>query len=355
MHILPAVIPILANVIEERAALIGLFESILVFIQGHIVASWGLAIVGLTVLVRAVMMPATFSQFRSMRKMQVHAPQLKAIKEKYKDDKQRQNEETTKTCQDGDQSLRLALPPPQQLLGVHLALLHAAHRPQEAHLRAGAEGPWHREHEGDRKSHLRSGCPALVSFLFVPDITARATGVVLVVLILLYVGSQIVSTLLMSASAEPSQRWMMLALPLFFVVILFRYPAGLLVYWITTNLWTIAQGYFVRRSIGPHPPTGPPIKASPRRIVQWKGYDRRREGRRSADACVARRRRRSRSAAAAPQEEETLGAPAMSGSRPRTAGCGGRPGRAADRAAGGGGRRSGTGLRGERRGRGATC
>ena len=97
MHILPAVIPILANVIEEAfSPLIGLFESILVFIQGHIVASWGLAIVGLTVLVRAVMMPATFSQFRSMRKMQVHAPQLKAIKEKYKDDKQRQNEETMK-------------------------------------------------------------------------------------------------------------------------------------------------------------------------------------------------------------------------------------------------------------------
>ena len=77
---------------------------------------------------------------------------------------------------------------------------------------------------------------------------------VLVVLIVLYVASQLGSTLLMSASAEPSQRWMMIALPLFFVVILFRYPAGLLLYWIVTNLWTVAQGYFVRRSIGAPPP-----------------------------------------------------------------------------------------------------
>jgi YidC/Oxa1 family membrane protein insertase len=47
---------------------------------------------------------------------------------------------------------------------------------------------------------------------------------------------------------------MMLVLPLVIVAFLFRYPAGLLVYWITTNVWTIVQQYFIRRRIGPAPP-----------------------------------------------------------------------------------------------------
>jgi YidC/Oxa1 family membrane protein insertase len=46
---------------------------------------------------------------------------------------------------------------------------------------------------------------------------------------------------------------MMLLLPLIFVVILYRYPAGLLVYWITTNLWTIGQQYLIRRRLPPPP------------------------------------------------------------------------------------------------------
>ena len=76
----------------------------------------------------------------------------------------------------------------------------------------------------------------------------------LVVLILLYVGSQVFSTLIATATADPTQRRMVLLLPLVFVVILYRYPAGLLVYWITTNLWTIGQQYLIRRHMGPAPP-----------------------------------------------------------------------------------------------------
>src|SRR5205085_8384012 len=95
-------------------------------------------------------------------------------------------------------------------------------------------------------------------FLFLPDITDKATGAALIVLIVLYVGSQIASTLVATATADPTQRRLMLLLPIVFVVILYRYPAGLLVYWITTNLWTIGQQLVIRRHIGA--PAAPPGK-----------------------------------------------------------------------------------------------
>jgi YidC/Oxa1 family membrane protein insertase len=249
--------PILANIIQEAfSPLISLFEAILVFIHNHIVgASWGLAIVGLTVVVRAVMLPLTFSQFRSMRKMQLVAPELKALKEKYKDDKQRQSEEMMKLYREkGINPFASCLPLALQL-PVFISLFYMLRTDLKKHIC----GPALKAHgivtsKAIEKATCNQVAPHSAKFLFVPDITAKATGVVLVVLIVLYLASQVVSTLLMSASAEPSQRWMMLGLPLIFVVILFRYPAGLLIYWITTNLWTIVQGYLVRRSIGPPPP-----------------------------------------------------------------------------------------------------
>ncbi len=95
------------------------------------------------------------------------------------------------------------------------------------------------------KGLTETGCnvvaPGSAKFLFIPDITEKATGIALIVLILLYVGSQLGSTLVATATADPNQRRIMLLLPVVFVVILYRYPAGLLVYWITTNLWTVGQ------------------------------------------------------------------------------------------------------------------
>ena len=90
-------------------------------------------------------------------------------------------------------------------------------------------------------------------FLFIPDLTDKASGVVLVVLIILYVGSQLGSTLVMSSAAtmDPMQRRLMLFLPLVFVLFVFRFPAGVLVYWITTNFWTMGQQYIVRKRVGP--------------------------------------------------------------------------------------------------------
>src|ERR1700676_899766 len=94
--------PIFAtNFIEEAfSPLITLFESIMVFIHAHLVGgSWGLAIVGLTVVIRAALIPPTLRQLKSMQEMQRLAPQISELKAKYKEDKQRQQQEIMKFYQ----------------------------------------------------------------------------------------------------------------------------------------------------------------------------------------------------------------------------------------------------------------
>ena len=68
-------------------------------------------------------------------------------------------------------------------------------------------------------------------------------------LLVLYVGTQLVSGLVMSVTADKSQRTMMFVLPLIFVPFVISFPAGLILYWITTNFWTIGQQYAIQRII----------------------------------------------------------------------------------------------------------
>ena len=73
---------------------------------------------------------------------------------------------------------------------------------------------------------------------------------------MLYVGSQLFSTLLMSTTTDKTQRMIFLALPFVFVTFVIQFPAGLLVYWITTNIWTIVQQAIIRKRLGPLRPPG---------------------------------------------------------------------------------------------------
>jgi YidC/Oxa1 family membrane protein insertase len=271
--------PIFANIIEQAfSPLISLFESIMVFIHAHLVGgSWGLAIVGLTVLIRAILVPVTFRQLKSMQEMQRLAPQMKEIKDKYSEDKQRQQQEIMKFYKENKINPLASCLPFALQLPVFISLFYML----RTDLKFDICGPQLREHYTrelhrpiisnsqipEKAVHVmghtvagltETGCnvvyPGSAKFLFIPDITAKATGAVLIVLIALYIASQIVSTLMATASADPNQRRMMLLLPLVIVAFLFRYPAGLLVYWITTNVWTIVQQYFIRRRIGPASP-----------------------------------------------------------------------------------------------------
>jgi YidC/Oxa1 family membrane protein insertase len=275
--------PIFAtNIIEEAfSPLISLFETIMVFIHAHLVGgSWGLAIVGLTVLIRAVLVPLTFKQLRSMQEMQRMAPEINALKEKYKDDKQRQQQEIMKFYQENKINPLASCLPFLLQLPVFISLFYMLrtdlkfdicgqqlreyysrelHRP----ITKNSEIP---EHTVKVMGHTVKGltdvgcnvvAPGSAKFLFIPDITYKATGAVLIVLIAVYIGSQIASTLMATATADPNQRRLMLLLPLVIVAFLFQYPAGLLVYWITTNLWTIGQQYFIKQRMGPAPAKPP--------------------------------------------------------------------------------------------------
>jgi YidC/Oxa1 family membrane protein insertase len=77
---------------------------------------------------------------------------------------------------------------------------------------------------------------------------------VLAVLIVLYIGSQLLSTVLTPTTGDRNQRLLMYGLPFLFTFFIFSFPAGLLVYWITTNLWTVGQGYILRKKMGPMAP-----------------------------------------------------------------------------------------------------
>lgn len=267
--------PPIANVIEDAfSPLITLFEHIMVFIHDNIVGgSWGLAIVGLTVLIRAVLVPLTYRQLKGMQELQRYAPQLQALKEKYKEDKQRQQQEIMKFYQEHKINPLASCLPLLLQLPVFVSLFYMLRTDLKKHICGNQLVQYFNNHAATLAGKYKAGghietvghlpskfiadtscntvAPHSAKFLFLPDITNKATGAALVVLIVLYVGSQLASTFIATATADANQRRLMLLLPVVFVVILYRYPAGLLVYWITTNLWTIAQQYLIKRHMGP--------------------------------------------------------------------------------------------------------
>jgi GNAT superfamily N-acetyltransferase len=96
---------------------------------------------------------------------------------------------------------------------------------------------------------------------FVPDITKHAnshwSGYILLAI---YVLSQVASTYFMSGTMQKSQRYLMMILPFVFIPFIVRFPTGLVLYWMTTNLWTVGQGLITRRLI---PKVGAPSAATP--------------------------------------------------------------------------------------------
>jgi YidC/Oxa1 family membrane protein insertase len=247
-------VPITANILQP---LVDAFESVLKFFHDSVGASWGLSIILLTIVVRAALLPLAVKQFRSMQALQRIAPHLKVLQEKYKDDKQRLQQETMKFYQEHKVNPFASCLPLVAQLPVFLSLFYMLRKDLRHDICPDINPPY-------VTNPKPCGQTAESQFWFIHDITDKATGSVLVVLLVLYVGSQLVSSLLMmTATADKNQKIIMLVLPFLFVGFVFGFPAGLIMYWITTNIWTIGQQQFLRRVIGSNAPAPPPLPGSP--------------------------------------------------------------------------------------------
>jgi len=219
-------------------------KPVLIFIHDTLGVSWGFSIVMLTVCVRAALAPLMVKQFKSMQAMVRVGPEMKALQAKYKDDKQRQQQEVMKFYAEHKINPFASCLPMVAQLPFFIGLFYLL----QSDLRHEICG------------QTAKACGEIASktgaekFLFIPDLTNNAHGAVLVVLIVLYIGSQLLSSLLTPSTGDRNQRMLMLGLPFVFTFFIISFPSGLIVYWITTNLWTVGQGYVLRRKMGPIAP-----------------------------------------------------------------------------------------------------
>lgn len=193
--------------------------AILEWIHATLGISWGWSIVVLTIFVRILLIPLGVKQYTSMRGMQKLQPKIKELQKKYKDDKQKLNEETMKFYKENKVNpfgscLPLLL---QMPLFIALYLMLKNH-------------PFESDY----------------AWLWISNINEPNT-----VLVFFYIGTQFLSSRLLSTATDKTQQMMMTVMPLFLGVIflIYPFPAGVLIYWVTTNVWTIAQQLVTKRVI----------------------------------------------------------------------------------------------------------
>jgi YidC/Oxa1 family membrane protein insertase len=217
-----------ANIFQP---LMDVANSVLTFFHDDVGVSWGVSIVLLTIVTRIVILPLSLKQIRSMRSLQAHQPEIKKIQEKYKDDRQRQQREMMEFYRENKINPFASCVPLLLQLPVFMALFYLLRSEEFKNEIAGSPG-----------------------WLGIPSLSEKATGTALVILVVLYFVTMVGSTSIMAASAEGNQRLLMYALPVFFTPLIINFPAGLVIYWITTNVWTMGQQWVVKKLIPPPPP-----------------------------------------------------------------------------------------------------
>ncbi|MGW1813339.1 membrane protein insertase YidC [Streptomyces sp. NPDC002125] len=218
--------------------------------------AWGLSIVSLVVLIRICLIPLFVKQIKSTRNMQVLQPKMKAIQERYKNDKQRQSEEMMKLYKEtGTNPLSSCLPILAQS-PFFFALYHVLSSIASGKTIGVIDQPLL---DSARQAHI-FGAPLAAKFMDseekVAALGASLTDVrvVTAIMIVMMSASQFFTQRqLMTKNVDltvktpymQQQKMLMYIFPVIFAVMGINFPVGVLVYWLTTNVWTMGQQMYV--------------------------------------------------------------------------------------------------------------
>jgi YidC/Oxa1 family membrane protein insertase len=264
----------------------------------HAIPSYGIAIIILTILVRLVLLPLGIKQIRSMHAMQAVQPKIKAIQNKYKNDKQKSQEEIMKVYKEhgvnplgGCLPLLLQMPvlislyavlrfpPPLPAENAQKTLSHeqlqaemidALHVPAGSSLQEAITAHTSEWVYGVAPGLHFAGANLLCSASEAGQVTnkplsgenaieldcGRGVGskIPIYFLILLMVGTTYFQQWQMQRASPPGaaqkqQQTIARIMPLMFLFFFWRYPSGMVLYWATSNLWQIGQQHFLLKAI----------------------------------------------------------------------------------------------------------
>jgi YidC/Oxa1 family membrane protein insertase len=210
--------------------------------------AWGLSIVTLTVVIRACMIPLTIKQTKSMRAMQALQPKLKAIQERYKGDRQRLSEETMKVYKEAGVNPAGSCLPLLIQSPFFMALYGVLRKVADNQPVGAIHG------SVLASAHVAHIFGALLSATFVGAHTTTSVKIVTGIMIAVMCSSQFLMTrMMMTKNVDLSvktpymqqQKMMMYVLPIIYIFFGINMPVGVLVYMVTTNLWTLGQQFVI--------------------------------------------------------------------------------------------------------------
>ena len=213
-------------------------------------AAWALSIVMLVVLIRICLIPLFVKQIKAQRGLQVLQPQMKAIQTKYKNDRQKQSEEMMKLYKEtGTNPLSSCLPILVQS-PFFFALFHVL-----SYIAMGSVvGVLDQATVNQARAATVFGAP--ISHSFIHNEGSTTTRIVAAVMILLMTATTFTTQRQLMVKNQPlgqanpmmqQQKILLYVFPAMFAVFGINFPIGVLIYWLTTNLWTMGQQFYVIR------------------------------------------------------------------------------------------------------------
>jgi len=219
-----------------------LLTWILTHLHDSVGFSWAWSIVALVVIVRMLLVPLTVRQIHSMQNLQAHAPEMKKIQQQYKHDRQKMNAEMMAFYKENQINPAASCLPILAQFPIFIGLFFVLRDFEDEIL---------------KPSNDPTASLDWLNLITITENTKVGWGPLLIVC---YAVSQLTSSYLMSTTMQTAQRVMLLILPIAFIPFVLNFPSGLMLYWLTTNLWTTGQGLITRR-LTPKPQP-PPKKSS---------------------------------------------------------------------------------------------